>query len=96
MFSIPVSIISYFITTGSGWSYRPNSWIINVSLDNKTWKTVDTKEKDAGGNTNSFSLSSVVPCSLFRIVFKKSTSNCLVAFTNFDCFGKNIWLYSNK
>lgn len=90
MFSVPVLINSYFITTVSYWGCKLCSWIINVSLDNKTWKTVDTIEnKNPGGNTDSFQLSAVVPCSFFRIVFKETiSSDSCVAFTNFDCFGK--------
>ena len=42
-FSEPVKINKYTIRARSSSSYYQKSWIINASIDNETWKTVDER-----------------------------------------------------
>ena len=90
IFSAPVSISSYFLKTSSLYSYRPKSWTVKASFDNKTWQQVDAKsDVETGGNTKYFTLSHPVNCKVFRLSFTKGSNDPRkdIAFTNFDCIG---------
>ena len=97
VFSSPVSIEKYFIKTILSFTWRPKSWIVNASLDNITWKTVDVKSgKETGDNTEIFDLYPSVFCKYFRLIFLETNNNeqnC-IAFTHFDCFGR-LYRYRN-
>ena len=85
-----VSISSYFIKTSLNFGYRPKNWSVEVSFNNKTWKSIDKREGiETGGNTNNFDLNHPVACKFFRFIFLETSSEVknYVAFTHFDCFG---------
>ena len=59
-FSEIVAINSYALRSSS-YTNNLSNWIINASIDNKTWKTVDSREEETTrGNKN--------PCILRKIV----------------------------
>lgn len=85
-----VSISSYFIKTNKRNGYRPKKWAVDISFNNKTWKTVDTREGiETANNTNNFNLKHPVYCKFFRLVFLETSNegSNYVCFTHFDCFG---------
>ena len=96
-FSKPVAISSYIIRTISGSDWRPKSWIINASFDNKTWELVDAQiGVETANNKTPFNLSTTVNCQRFRIIIKENWyNNNYFLFTFFDCFG-GLGSYKNK
>ena len=89
-FKVNVLIESYIIKNQEGKTY-PVSWDINISDDNKTWKTVQTKNNfSTDTNTEPIKLDSPVSCKHFRIAMKNngnSNGNNFMIFSFFDCFG---------
>ena len=76
------------------------SWIINVSIDNKNWETIDTVNNAVIlNNNNKEKLDKTATCTAFRIVSKgnycgNSCSNNGMIFSYIDIFGK-LYNYQN-
>ena len=91
-FSAFVAIESYTISAASSNSYRPKSWSVSSSFDNKTWEFVHIMiGQDTNSNTKLFNLPNVINCKHFRITMKEnfySYSPYRMIFNKFDCFGK--------
>lgn len=87
-FSKEVLIGSYIIKTLSKCVNRLNKWIINASLDNKTWETVHSMSNyDTVDNKTPFNLSQTVYCKHFRVVAKGNTdNNYQFHISYFDCY----------
>ena len=91
-FSKIFSVESYIIRAPPTLTHRPKSWIINASLDNISWRTVDSVSLsgDVGGNKTPFTLSEVVSCMHFRIVLLTNSTpdRYELKYSFFDCFCK--------
>ena len=93
-FEAPVFITSYILKSSRCFAGRLKSWIVNVSFDNSTWKTVDTKEDiETYNNDEPNLIENGVYCVHFRIILKKNCNNKNgLIFTFFDAFGKILYL----
>jgi hypothetical protein len=88
-FSKPVEISSYIIRTKTEYSHHPIRWYAETSFDGLSWRIVDIKEKDVGGNREIFYPYEPFNCFHFRIVLKRNSNNDnYLIFAFFDCFGK--------
>ena len=99
LFQIPVVIDSYLIKAHDEWLGRIKSWIINISIDNKNWETIDTvNNAEIYNNNNKEKLDKTATCTAFRIVSKgnycTACSNNGMIFSYIDIFG-NFSFYQN-
>ena len=74
-FSQPVTITSYTFKCDPSYVDRPYSWKITSSMDNETWKDIETRTKDVGGNEEIFSLNKFASCKQFRITLRPGFVN---------------------
>ena len=95
-FQIPVTIDSYIIKSSCSWYGRLISWIINASMNNETWETINAVNGADPCNSNgihSIKLTKNSTLLHFRIIEKKngcgsSCSNNYLLFSFFDAFGR--------
>lgn len=108
-FQVPVTIESYIIKENQKHAGRVISWIVNASMDNKTWETVSVVNdgETYGSNANRIKLNKSVCCMHFRIIEKDNACkregydphNCnslYLIFSYFDAFGRVTYVANLK
>lgn len=81
-FQDPVKVQGYIIKEVNCAGGRPIDWIINTSLDNINWKTINTMtDVDTCANKDPFELPRAYTCKFFRIVLKKNRCDYTCANT---------------
>ena len=97
-FEAPVFVKCYILKTKRQFTYRHKSWIVNVSFDNLTWETVDTKNDiEIYNNEEPNLIENGAYCMHFRIIRTENRNNAkLLIFTFFDAFGEILCLVKGK
>ena len=98
-FENPVPIGSYVIQSQKSFtSHVPTKWIINISNDGNSWKTVQETGKSSTEDTEPCVLPKTVNCKFFQIVLKENAQNNdnIFVMQYFDCFGEIANIYKNK